>query len=216
VELLSSVLWVLAGVMFGVSLQTLWAVFFFYMLLILSCIDLDLRRLPNGLVALLFGVGLVGVLISQFTRFRAIPLLSTGTGFWGQPIVAASIGAVAAAGLTLAIAALYERVRHVRGSGMGDVKLLAAIGLYLGPYALLALFIANIIGAAFGVVTARSRGVSLRAVPLPFGPFLAGAAVLVTAWGPALWGWYLSAHIVYSVIYLTSLTDSCGKNAFRT
>ena len=50
VELLSAVLWVLAGVVFGVSLQTAAAVFFFYLLLILSFIDLDVRRLPNALV----------------------------------------------------------------------------------------------------------------------------------------------------------------------
>jgi leader peptidase (prepilin peptidase)/N-methyltransferase len=192
VELLCAVLWVLAGVLFGASLQTVWAVFFFYLLMILSFIDVDLRRLPNGLVGLLFGVGLAGVLISQFTALRALPLLESGQGFWGQPVVAAGLGALTTAGLTLAIALIYERVRHVPGSGMGDIKLLAAIGLYLGPYALLALFVANIVGAAYGVATARARGVSLRAVPLPFGPFLASAAIVVTAWGPALWGWYLS------------------------
>ena len=192
VELLSAVLWVLAGVLFGMSLQTAAAVFFFYLLLILSFIDLDLRRLPNGLVGLLFGVGLLGVLVSQFTRFEALPLLPGGQGVWGAPIVAAGIGALASAGVTLAIAKGYERVRGVEGSGMGDVKLLAAIGLYLGYYALLALFLANILGAAYGVVAARARGVSLREVPLPFGPFLAVASIAVAALGPAVWSWYLS------------------------
>ncbi len=83
VELLSAVLWVLAGVLFGMSLQTAAAVFFFYLLLILSFIDLDLRRLPNGLVGLLFAVGLLGVLVSQFTRFEVLPLLPGGHGVWG-------------------------------------------------------------------------------------------------------------------------------------
>ena len=192
VELLSAVLWVLAGVLFGLSLQTAAAVFFFYLLLILSFIDLDLRRLPNGLVGLLFGVGLAGVLVSQFTRLEALPLLSGGQGAWGEPIIGAGIGALTAAGLTLAIAKGYERVRHVQGSGMGDVKLLAAIGLYLGYYALLALFLANILGAIYGAVVARVKGVSLREVPLPFGPFLAVASITVVAFGPAVWGWYTS------------------------
>jgi prepilin signal peptidase PulO-like enzyme (type II secretory pathway) len=151
-----------------------------------------LRRLPNGLVGLLFGVGLLGVAISQFTRLEALPLLSGGQGVWGEPIVAAGIGALASAGVTLGIAKGYERVRGVQGSGMGDVKLLAAIGLYLGYYALLALFLANIFGALYGVVAARARKVSLRDVPLPFGPFLAVAAIAVAALGPAVWGWYLS------------------------
>ena len=40
---------------------------------------------------------------------------------------------------------------------MGDVKLLAVIGLYLGLYALLALFFATLLGAVYGVATARAR-----------------------------------------------------------
>ncbi len=92
VELLSAVLWVLAGVVFGVSLQTAAAVFFFYMLLILSFIDLDVQRLPNALVGLMFGVGVVGVLVSQFTSLRVLPLLPGGTGVWGEPVVMALRG----------------------------------------------------------------------------------------------------------------------------
>ena len=59
--------------------------------------------------------------------------------------------------MTLGIAVVYERVRGQQGSGMGDVKLLAAIGLYLGLYALLALFLANVIGAVWGIVAARTQ-----------------------------------------------------------
>ena len=191
VELLSAVLWVLAGVLFGASLQTAAAVFFFYLLLILSFIDLDLRRLPNGLVGLLFGVGVVGVLISQLTRFEALPLLSGGHGVWAEPAVFAGVGVLLAAGLMLAIALGYKRLRNVQGLGMGDIKLLAVMGLYLGLYALMALFFATLLGAVYGLVAARMKGSSLRAA-VPFGPFLAAGSVLTVALGPAVWSWYLA------------------------
>ena len=192
VELLSAGLWVLAGVLFGATLQTAAAVFLFYLLLILSFIDLDLRRLPNGLVGLLFVVGVVGVAASQFTRFAVLPLLPSGSGIWGVPVVAAAVGAFGAAGVTLAIALCYQAIFHVeQAQGAGDVKLLAALGLYLGPFALLALFFANVLGSIYGIVVARATGESLRDASIPFGPFLAFASVVVVAVGPAVWGWYL-------------------------
>lgn len=189
VELLSAVLWVLAGILFGVSLQTAWAILFFYLLLVLSFIDLDVRRLPNELVGLLFGFGVVGVALSQFKWVGALPLLPGGAGLLGEPAVFAGAGAVSAAGFMFIIALLYERIRDVQGLGMGDVKLLVVMGLYLGLYALLALFFASVLGAVYAVLAARSEDISLRTA-LPFGPFLAVGAIIVTALGPAAWSWY--------------------------
>jgi leader peptidase (prepilin peptidase)/N-methyltransferase len=184
-------LWVLAGVVFGLSLQTALAVFFFYLLLILSFIDIDLRRLPNTLLGLLFGIGLTGVLISQFTPLRALPLLSVGRGPLVEPLVFAIVGALASAGLMLGIALGYERLRHKQGLGMGDIKLLAVMGLYLGAYALLALFFATICGAAYGLAVARLNRDGGRQA-FPFGPFLALGCVATVAFGPAVWNWYLA------------------------
>jgi len=192
VELLSAALWVLAGVLFGASLQTLFGVFFFYLLLILSFIDLDLRRLPNGLLGLLLGVGVVGVMVSQFTRFPALPLLPSGPGLLGEPVVFAGVGALSASGVMLVIALGYERLRHVQGLGMGDIKLLAVMGLYLGPYALLALFLAAILGAVYGVLSTRTKGVTLGKGTMPFGPFLGAGSIVIAAFGPCVWNWYLS------------------------
>jgi leader peptidase (prepilin peptidase)/N-methyltransferase len=179
-------------VVFGVSLQLAFAVFFFYMLLILSFVDLDLRRLPNALVGLLFVVGVAGVLVSQLTTSSAVPLLSGGQGLLGEPVVSAGIGALAAAGVMLTIAMVYQRVRHTQGMGMGDIKLLAVMGIYLGPYALLALFIATVLGAIWGLLVLGTSRQSMRIV-MPFGPFLALGSVLTVAAGPAVWGWYLAA-----------------------
>jgi leader peptidase (prepilin peptidase)/N-methyltransferase len=134
----------------------------------------------------------VGVLISQLSTFSALPLLPGGSGVLSVPVVSAGVGAMAAAGVMLAIALVYQRVRHAQGLGMGDIKLLAVMGLYLGPFALLALFFATVLGAIWGLLVLGATRGSLR-VALPFGPFLAIGSVLTVAVGPAVWGWYLAA-----------------------
>jgi prepilin signal peptidase PulO-like enzyme (type II secretory pathway) len=65
------------------------------------------------------------------------------------------------------------------------------MGLYLGPYALLALFLATVFGVIYGIVSARLHRTELREA-LPFGPFLALGSVATVAFGPAMWSWYLS------------------------
>lgn len=184
VELLSGALWLLAWVLFGYSWSTPFAIAFFYLLMILAMIDLDTYRLPNVLVALLAGIGGVGVAFSVLSSTRAVPLLGGG-----HPVVGAALGALLSSGLALAIALLYAAARKREGFGMGDVKLLAAIGLMLGVYGLLVLFVASMMGAVVGIWQAvRSReGLSAK---IPFGPYLSAGAVLVTAFGPAIWSWY--------------------------
>jgi len=189
VELLSGALWLAAGLRFGLSAQTLWAIVLFYMLLLLAFIDWDTMRLPNPLVGTLFLVGVAGALFSQISGVPAVPLVPAGEGLWASPLATAIIGAVASAGTALAIAGVYGLARRRQGFGMGDVKLLGAIGVYLGLYGLLVLFLGSVIGAAYGIISATATGRSL-ALKFPFGPFLALAAVIVTLFGPGMWEWY--------------------------
>jgi leader peptidase (prepilin peptidase)/N-methyltransferase len=78
---------------------------------------------------------------------------------------------------------------------MGDVKLLAVIGLFVGAYSLLVMFFATLLGALYGAVSARNAGEGGRH-KFPLGPFIAISAVLVTFVGPELWAWYAGlAHI---------------------
>ncbi len=184
VELASGGLWLLAFALFGLTGRGAFAVLFFYLLLILAAIDLDTYRLPNALVALLGAVGAAGAATAAVTGVPLVPLVGNGS-----PLVLALGGAVASAGLALGIALAYAGVRKREGFGMGDVKLLAAIGVFLGLYGVMVLFIASVLGAVVGVVhgVRSERGLLAK---LPFGPYLALGAVIVTAAGPALWSWY--------------------------
>lgn len=187
VELASGLLWVLAWVRFGSSPRALGAILFYYLLLILAAIDLDTYRLPNPLVGLMGAIGVAGIAASM-VGLPVLPLLPAG-GVFSSPLVSALVGGGAPAVMTLGIALIYERARGREGFGMGDVKLLAAMGPYLGPYTLMVLFLGSMLGAVVGVIAAR-RSAEGMAMRVPFGPFLAAAAVIVSVAGPAVWHWY--------------------------
>lgn len=71
---------------------------------------------------------------------------------------------------------------------MGDVKLLGALGFFVGPYVLLVLFFGSVLGMVGGLVAAQGGKLSEKRIP--FGPWLALGAVLAIFCGPALWTWY--------------------------
>ena len=189
VELLSGTLWLAAAWRFGISWSAAAAIVFFYVLLLLAFIDWDLMKLPNSLVLILLGVGVVGVAASQLLGIPAVPLISMGSGVWAIPVVSATAGAFSASALTLAISLIYAVVRGGKGYGMGDVKLIAVIGVFLGLYSLMTMFFATVGGAVFGLVAVRSAEEGGR-LKIPFGPFIAAAAIIVTLCGPSLWAWY--------------------------
>ena len=80
--------------------------------------------------------------------------------------------------------------------GLGDVKMLAMIGAFLGwQQILVVLFFASVAGAVVGVSLTVLRGRSLQS-RLPFGAFLAVAAFAASVWGEALRAWYASLYSV--------------------
>lgn len=186
VELLSGALWALAVLAFGFSVRAGFAIALYYLLLLLSGIDLVTFRLPNALLAAGAVIALGGTALSSITAVQAVPLLQTPGPAWKQAL----LGAVLCAGTALAIALLYKALRSVEGFGMGDVKLLGVIGLFLGPHGLMTLFLASVVGAVYGVIVSRKHQDGMKA-RIPFGPFLAGSAVLVSVFGPQAWSAYM-------------------------
>ena len=141
-------------------------------LLVLGLIDLHHRILPNTIT-------LPGIALG----------LALSVGLEPGP-VAALAGTAVGAGVPLAIALLYRRLRGVEGLGMGDVKMLAMIGAWLGwQAALLTLLAASVLGSLAGLaVLATGRGDGRY--PLPLGSFLAVAAFACTLVGDELIAWY--------------------------
>ena len=127
-----------------------------------ALIDLEHRIIPNKLNAL----GAVLALV-----------LGVALDAGGEP---QRLIAAAAAGGFLLLAA----IAHPGGMGMGDVKLAAVIGLFLGSAVAPAILIALLLGVLVGaLVIARDSSGQGRRKAIPFGPFLAAGAVVAIFFG---------------------------------
>jgi leader peptidase (prepilin peptidase) / N-methyltransferase len=134
------------------------------LLVALVVIDFDFQLLPDALTLPGLVLAVIAAVLGPGTRHA---LLGMATG----------------AGLLWLVAFLYERVRKIEGLGFGDVKLAAMFGALLGaPLALLTIFLAAFAGSLVGaVIMLRGRGGMKTA--LPFGVFLAPAAMVAYLWG---------------------------------
>jgi leader peptidase (prepilin peptidase) / N-methyltransferase len=155
---------------------------------------------PAALGAAAFAVALVAIAWID-AEHRIIPdELSAGLVAWGLWVrgptltgLAAGLAGALAGFLSLwAVAWIYRRVRGEEGLGGGDVKLAAGLGAFLGlPGLLLTLVGSAAAGSLVGLwLIARGEGSGRTA--LPYGAFLAPAALAVLVAGPALWRAYLS------------------------
>lgn len=190
VEVASGVLFAAAFLVWGASVRAVFGAAFLWLLLVLSLIDLEHYRLPNVLVAALAATGILGVAVSQLSCVAAVPLTPLASaGPLASPFGNAVAGALIGIGISGGTAALYALVRRRRGLGMGDVKLLGALGVFLGPYVLLALFLGSVLGVLAGLALRRNR--TLAETRIPFGPWLAAGAALAAFFGPEMLGWYL-------------------------
>jgi leader peptidase (prepilin peptidase)/N-methyltransferase len=108
--------------------------------------------------------------------------------------VSALIGLIAGAALLFSIAEAYYRWRGIEGLGMGDVKMLAMIGAFLGwQLMLVTLVLASFAGSLVGIgLIATGRGGMKLA--LPFGTFLAVGALTAAVAGEPLLEWYLGMY----------------------
>ena len=159
---------------------------------------------PSALLAvrLAFACALI-VLFAIDLRHRILPNVITLTGIvagfaasWFLPPgwIASLIGIVAGGGILLGIAEAYSRVRGQEGLGMGDVKMLAMIGAFLGwPLMVLTLVLASFAGSIVGVALIASGRGSLQAA-LPFGTFLALGALVAAVAGDPILAWYLAFY----------------------
>lgn len=166
VELLTAALCV-AVVLAGGADSSVWIGLAFVLLLVpITFIDLDHRIIPNVLTGL--GAVVAIALVAIFQTDDLVEHLIAG----------------AAAGGFLLIAA----IAYPAGMGMGDVKLAAVMGLFLGRAVAPAMLAALLAGSIVGVVVIARHG---RKAGVPFGPFLAFGGVVGLFAGGAIVDWYL-------------------------
>ena len=139
-------------------------------LLAAALIDWDTFLIPDELSV---GLALAGLLVSPFNPYLDAGAVGAGGGGAGGGARGAALGFL----LGWAVAAAGEAIFKKEAFGGGDVKLLAGIGAWAGVTgAFDALMIGSLLGSVYGLALLRS-GKASRSDAIPFGPFLAAAAV---------------------------------------
>ena len=142
-------------------------------LVVLFAIDLEHHLLPN--VITLPG-SLMGFAFSFFVEPGWIESL---------------LGILVGGGVLFGVAEAYYRVRHEEGLGMGDVKMLAMIGAFVGwKLTLMTLMMASLSGTIVGLALIVSKRGNMK-YALPFGTFLALGAAAAATVGQPLLDWYV-------------------------
>ena len=174
VELLSGLLLWLLVRRVGDPLLLVPQAAFLLALLAIAWIDLDTRTIPD--VVTIPGVGL-GLAASLFAP---------------PGLAAALLGALCGGVSLWLVGTLYERATGVPGMGGGDVKLAAMMGAFLGVGGVFgAIFLASLAGSVFGILLI-ALGKGSRRTAIPFGTFLAPAAIALCLYGDSLFRLYRS------------------------
>ncbi len=161
IELFSGLLSAFLIWRFGSGLTGLSTLVFAWLLIAMTCIDLDTQLLPDDLTYLLLWCGLLVNLNGAFV-----------------PLSDAVIGAAAGYLSLWSIYWLFKLSTGKEGMGYGDFKLLAALGAWLGWTMLPAIILlSSAVGAVIGIgmIICAKHG---RDKPIPFGPYLAAAGLL--------------------------------------
>ncbi len=177
VEFVNGVLSGLVAASFGPEWLTLAVLLLAWSLLALTLIDYDHQLLPDDITIPLLWLGLfvnaldlgMGVSLFDAVLGAIIGYLSLWSFYWA-----------------------FKLLTGKEGMGYGDFKLLAALGAWMGWQSLLPIIIlSSLVGAVVGVVMILAFGRD-KQVPMPFGPFLAGAGFIMLIWGSQLTSLYLA------------------------
>ena len=187
VELLTGLLTFFLFIKFGISIQFIFYLILTTSLIIITFIDLRFMIIPNS-------ISLPGILVGLFfnalvTDWSKLSYMLSDISSYGfiynliriidnTPILNSVVGIILGSGILLLIAYLYEIIRKAEGLGMGDVKLLAMIGAFLGGGGVIfTTFMSSLLGTIVGIlIIILKKGDMKHAIP--YGPFLSFAAVL--------------------------------------
>ena len=197
VELMTALLFAWIVGQMGITLESVKYCVLVAMLTPLIFTDLEKRLLPDEFT---LGGIVVGLAFSPFVEVKdfsahAILLLSgVHIGERGMSVAESIVGTILPAGmlwLTGWVMGKFERYRDMEILGLGDVKMVAMMGAFMGVgQTLLASILGSVTGVLIGVAYILVTKRDWRSYPLPFGTFLAAAAIFAALLGPKVMQWY--------------------------
>jgi len=162
----------------GFTLNTLSIFIFVAALIVITFIDFEHKIIPDviSLPGILYGL-LAALVLSRITFVESL------------------LGALLGGGSLLLVAGFYYLLTKQEGMGLGDVKLLAMMGAFLGWQSILfIIMIGSITGAAIGVAAMVIKKKD-RKYAIPFGPFLSLGAVAYLFYGQEIIYWYMNFQV---------------------
>ncbi len=196
IELLTGLTFLLVYHRWGISPPAVKAVLLASALIVLTFTDLRERLLPDRITFPGIAAGFLFALWLPLEDGTAALLLR----LLGGPnlsavllsVADALLGALLGAGLLFALGEIWYRLRRVEAMGLGDVKMMGMVGLFLGiKLTVLTLLLGSLLGSLLGGLFLLLAGKDTR-YELPFGTFLGVAALIALFWGPQLVTSYLS------------------------
>jgi len=154
--------------------------------------DLEQRILPDEFTVWGTVLGLVFALFASTPDVTDVLLGIVGLGSqgWITRLAAAVLAAGVPAGVLWLVGWLYAKARHKEGVGLGDIKMVALLGCYLGLQAgLFTLILGSVAGAVLGFAYIKATGRDSSTYELPYGTFLSGASIVVVVFSKQRYGW---------------------------
>ena len=175
VEMLTGFASVLSILKAGISIDYIFIFAFLSLMIALSFIDFDRKIIPDEINLIGFILGIV------YAFFRK-----------DFSLLDSIIGALVGGGFLFAIAYFYEKYKGIEGLGMGDVKLMAFIGSYVGWFgALFTIFLGSVLGTVIAIAGALTSNVEDKGkYEIPFGPYLAIAGSIYLLIGDKIKAFY--------------------------
>jgi leader peptidase (prepilin peptidase) / N-methyltransferase len=203
VELLTAFLFVLVYWQIGFNPFLPVTLVFVSAMVALIFIDSEHMILPNVITYPLF---IFGIAVRLFLPLVAGSVNQLDVGLWPfrQPdwpswlllLLGGLLGAVVGGGFLWLVGFLWKALRGVEAMGLGDVKMMAAVGALLGwRLTLLSVFLGAFSGALIGsVILMRQKDKDLQS-QIPFGIFLGTGTIISLLFGDSLINWYLSTFM---------------------
>ncbi|MBF0302808.1 MAG: prepilin peptidase [Desulfamplus sp.] len=176
VEFITAIFAVATFIKFGLTIESIFWFAFISVLIVISVIDIDLQIIPDILsISGIFIFALAPLIVPQIT------------------IIDTMLGILMGGGSLYLVAVVYYLIRKDEGMGGGDIKLLAMIGAATGwKGVVFTIFVSSLLGTVAGVIIMLATQKADSKLRIPFGPYLAGGALIYIFHGEFLISLYFN------------------------